>query len=67
MSNMTKTMAVFAGSTCPELAEDIATALGTTLGNVKLEKFSNGEIDARYLESVRVADVVIVQSTSRCL
>lgn len=43
MSNMTKTMAVFAGSTCPELAEDIATALGTTLGNVKLEKFSNGE------------------------
>ena len=44
MSNMTKTMAVFAGSTCPELAEDIATALGTTLGNVKLEKFSNGEI-----------------------
>ena len=36
MSNMTKTMAVFAGSTCPELAEDIATALGTTLGNVKL-------------------------------
>ena len=30
MSNMTKTMAVFAGSTCPELAEDIATALGTT-------------------------------------
>ena len=64
MSNMTKTMAVFAGSTCPELAEDIATALGTTLGNVKLEKFSNGEIYARYLESVRGADVFIVQSTS---
>ena len=63
MSNMTKTMAVFAGSTCPELAEDIATALGTTLGNVKLEKFSNGEIYARYLESVRGADVFIVQST----
>ena len=61
MSNMTKTMAVFAGSTCPELAEDIATALGTTLGNVKLE---NGEIYARYLESVRGADVFIVQSTS---
>lgn len=64
MSNMTKTMAIFAGSTCPALAEDIATSLGTTLGNVKLEKFSNGEIYARYLESVRGADVFIVQSTS---
>ncbi len=62
MSNMTKTMAIFSGSTYPDLAEEIAQALGTPLGKVKLEKFANGEIYARYLESVRGADVFIVQS-----
>ena len=64
MSNMTKTMAIFSGSTAPALSEEIAKVLGTSLGNVKLEKFSNGEIYARYLESVRGADVFLVQSTS---
>ena len=64
MAEMTKSMAVFTGSVNPSLADQVATELGTTLGNVKLEKFSNGEIYARYLESVRGADVFIVQSTS---
>ena len=64
MSNVTKTMSIFSGSTCPELAEEIAACLGTTLGNVKLEKFANGEIYARYLESVRGSDVFLIQSTA---
>ena len=56
MTEMTKSMAVFTGSVNPSLADQVATELGTTLGNVKLEKFANGEIYARYLDSVRGAD-----------
>lgn len=62
MTEMTKSMAVFTGSVNPGLADQVATELGTTLGNVKLEKFANGEIYARYLDSVRGADVFIIQS-----
>ena len=62
MTDMTKSMAVFTCSVNPSLADQVATELGTTLGNVKLEKFANGEIYARYLDSVRGADVFIIQS-----
>ena len=64
MTDMTKELALFSGSVNPELAEQIAKCLGISLGNVKLEKFSNGEIYARYLESVRGKDVFIVQSVA---
>ena len=64
MTQMQKTMAVFSGSVNPSLADGIAKELGISLGNVKLEKFANGEIYARYGESVRGADVFIVQSVS---
>ena len=62
MTEMTKSMAVFSGSVNPDLADEVADELGISLGNVKLEKFANGEIYARYLESVRGADVFIIQS-----
>ncbi|HET6350560.1 MAG TPA: ribose-phosphate pyrophosphokinase [Coriobacteriia bacterium] len=58
-----KRMLVFSGSSNPELAEGIARNLGIELGNVKIRQFANGEIYVRYLESVRGADVFIVQST----
>ena len=64
MTQMQKTMAVFSGSVNPSLADGIAKELNLSLGNVKLEKFANGEIYARYGESVRGADVFIVQSVS---
>ncbi len=62
MTDMTKSLAIYAGSSCPKLAEEIAKSLGVELGDVKLEKFANGEIYARYQGSVRGADVFIVQS-----
>lgn len=64
MTEMQKTMAVFSGTVYPELAEEIASNLGATLGNIKIEKFANGEIYARYLESIRGCDVFLVQSVA---
>jgi ribose-phosphate pyrophosphokinase len=57
-----KRMMVFAGTSNPELAEGVVRHLGIELGNVKIRKFANGEIYVRYLESVRGADVFIIQS-----
>jgi ribose-phosphate pyrophosphokinase len=55
-------MMIFAGTRNPELAEGVADHLGIELGSTKITSFANGEIYVRYLESVRGADVFIVQS-----
>lgn len=55
---------IFSGSVYPELAEEIADNLDVELGEIKLEKFANGETYARYMESVRGEDVFLVQSIS---
>lgn len=55
-------MMVFSGTSNREWAEDIAEHLGVELGNVKISKFANGEIYVRFLESVRGADVFLLQS-----
>lgn len=57
-----KEKVLFAGSVNPELAEQIAAELNMPLGNVKLEKFANGEIYARFQESVRGKEVFLIQS-----
>ncbi len=48
----------------PALASSIARRLGIELGDVQLETFGNGEMYCRYGESIRGADVFIVQSGS---
>jgi ribose-phosphate pyrophosphokinase len=55
---------LFAGRSNPELARRIGEELRIGLGEVQLETFANGEVYCRYGESVRGADVFIVQSGS---
>jgi len=57
-----KRLMVFAGRSHPDLAEAIAEKLGVELGDVELETFANNETYCRYLESIRGADVFIVQT-----
>jgi ribose-phosphate pyrophosphokinase len=54
---------VFSGRGNPELAAHIASKLGLELGHVTLKTFSAGEVYCRYEESIRGADVFIVQPT----
>jgi ribose-phosphate pyrophosphokinase len=62
MGEMGKRMMVFAGTPNRALSRGIVDHLGIELGGVKISRFANGEIYVRYLESVRGADVFIVQS-----
>ena len=59
-----KRLMLFSGRANPQLAVDIADKLGVELGPVTLKTFSNGEVYCRYKESIRGADVFIVQSTA---
>lgn len=58
-----KRLMLFTGRANPRLAGDIAEKLGVDLGPVVVKTFSNGEVYCRYEESIRGADVFIVQST----
>jgi ribose-phosphate pyrophosphokinase len=58
-----KRLMVVSGRASGELASKIADRLGVDLSPVTTKTFSNGEIYARYEESVRGADIFIVQST----
>ena len=58
-----KRMMLFAGRANPELADAIARKLRIELGHITLKTFSAGEVYCRLDESVRGADVFIVQPT----
>jgi len=57
-----KRLMVFAGRSHPQLAHAIAEKLGVELGDVELKTFANDETYCRYLESIRGADVFLVQT-----
>jgi len=56
-----KRLMLFSGRAHPALANDIASKLGVGLGGVTLKTFSNGEVYCRFEESIRGADIFIVQ------
>lgn len=58
-----KPIKIFAGSGSMELAEKIAQSFGTELGKCSILRFSDGEFQPAYEESVRGTAVFIVQST----
>jgi len=58
----TKNLVLVSGRAHPELAEQVATELGTTLVPTEARTFSNGEIYARYGDSVRGCDAFVIQA-----
>lgn len=59
-----KKIKIFTGNAHPQLAKDIADILGIEIGKSKVGKFSDGEISVDINESVRGADVFVVQPTN---
>ncbi|MCL4639028.1 MULTISPECIES: ribose-phosphate pyrophosphokinase [Olivibacter] len=57
------TVKLFAGSGSKELAQKISQAYGKELGEMTLSRFSDGEFQPFYNESVRGSDVFLIQST----
>ncbi len=60
----TKRLMVFGGRASMELAARIAKHLDVQLGDADLRTFADGEVYCRYKDSIRGADVFLVQSTA---
>lgn len=54
---------LFTGRANPKLAEEIAEYLGTSICQLDVKNFSDGEVFVRVGESVRGADVFVIQPT----
>ena len=60
-----RSIALFAGTSHPELAQQIAKELKIRLGKIQIETFPDNEIGAHILESVRGKDVFVLQTIAR--
>ncbi|MCC7301146.1 MAG: ribose-phosphate pyrophosphokinase [Bacteroidia bacterium] len=60
MENQVK---LFSGNATRELAAKIASSYGVALGDMKISKFSDGEFQVSFEETVRGAEVFLIQST----
>ncbi|NLC12196.1 MAG: ribose-phosphate pyrophosphokinase [Firmicutes bacterium] len=59
-----KKICIFSGTSNRKLAEEVASHTGVPLGKSEVKRFSDGEISVCIEESVRGADVFILQSLS---
>src|ERR687888_581255 len=59
-----KRLMLFSGRSHPELAQKIADKLGIQVGDISLRTFASGETYCRYEESIRGADLFVVQTSS---
>lgn len=57
-----KRLMIVSGRAHPELAEAVAKELGTTVSPTTAYDFANGETYVRFNESMRGADVFVIQS-----
>jgi ribose-phosphate pyrophosphokinase len=57
-----KRLMVFAGRSNPDLAAKIVERLGLQLGTITIKQFADGETLPRYEESIRGADVFLIQT-----
>lgn len=63
MTSETDMLKIFTGNANPKLAQEISTYLKVPLGKAKVGRFSDGEISLAIDESVRGADVFVIQPT----
>jgi len=64
MSTYSDKLKIFAGNCHPKLAEEICDYLGTSLVSAEITRFKDGEIGVAIDETVRGADVFVIQPTS---
>ncbi len=60
---MSSQIKIYSGSASRDLAEETADFFGSPLGQIDITRFSDGEIQVRYKESIRGTDIFIIQST----
>ena len=61
--SMGQNVKIFSGSASTDLAKNIAEEYGTTLGDVRMSNYSDGEFQPSFEETVRGNRVFIIQST----
>lgn len=54
---------IFSGTNSRYLSENIAKNLGVTLGQMNIQHFADGEFEVSFEESIRGAEVYLIQST----